>query len=133
MPVKTVRGVDLVYEILGGQGPLVTLTGAGRRGGGAARELGSLIAEAGFRVQLHVRRNRGASKSAFQGDPESLEQAEDRLALLKTLDTGPVCVAGCSPGARRSLRFARRHPAAAEALLLWRVTGCWRTARIRTS
>jgi pimeloyl-ACP methyl ester carboxylesterase len=123
MPVKNIRGVDLVYEILGGQGPLVTLTPGGRRGGGSEHELASLIAEAGFRVLLHDRRNTGASGIAFQGDSESLEQADDLLELLKALETGPVYVAGCSSGARMSLLLARRHPAAVKALLLWRVTG----------
>ncbi len=123
MPVKNIRGVDLVYQILGGQGPLVTLTPGGRRGGGSERDLASLIAEAGFRVLLHDRRNTGASGIAFQGDSESLEQAEDLLALLKALDTGPVYVAGCSSGARMSLLLARHHPDAVKALLLWRVTG----------
>lgn len=123
MPVKNIRGVDLVYEILGGHGPLVTLTPGGRRGGGSERELASLIAEAGFRVLLHDRRMTGASGIAFQGDSESLEQAEDLLALLQALDTGPVYVAGCSSGARMSLLLARHHPDTVKALLLWRVTG----------
>jgi pimeloyl-ACP methyl ester carboxylesterase len=123
MPIKNIRGVDLVYEIVGSQGPLVTLTPGGRRGGGMEHELASLIAEAGFRVLLHDRRNTGASGIAFQGDSESLEQAEDLLALLKALDAGPVYVAGCSSGARMSLLLARHHPAAVKALLLWRVTG----------
>jgi len=123
MPVKNIRGVDLVYEVVGGQGPLVALTPGGRRGGGSERNLGSLIAEAGFRVLLHDRRNTGASGVAFRGDSESLEQAEDLLVLLKTLDAGPVYVGGCSSGARMSLLLARHHPAMVKALLLWRVTG----------
>lgn len=72
MPVKNIRGVDLVYEIVGDQGPLVTLTPGGRRGGGSQRELASLIAGAGFRVLLHDRRNMGASGIAFQGHSEHL-------------------------------------------------------------
>jgi pimeloyl-ACP methyl ester carboxylesterase len=123
MPVKNIRGVDLVYEILGEEGPLVTLTPGGRRGGGSERELASLIAEAGFRVLLHDRRNMGASGIAFQGDSESLEQAEDLSELLRALDTGRVYVAGCSSGARMSLLLAKRHPDLVKALLLWRVTG----------
>ena len=123
MPVKNIRGVDLVYEIVGGEGPLIALTPGGRRGGGSERDLASLIAEAGFRVLLHDRRNTGASGVAFRGDSESLEQAEDLLTLLKALDTGPVYLAGCSSGARMSLLLARHHPAVVKALLLWRVTG----------
>lgn len=123
MPVKNIRGVDLAYEILGDAGPLVVVTPGGRRGGGSERELGLLLVEAGYRVLLHDRRNTGASGIAFQGDSESLEQAEDMFALLTALDTGPVYAAGCSSGARMSLLLARDHPAAVKALLLWRVTG----------
>ncbi len=123
MPVKNIRGVDLVYDVLGDQGPLVALTPGGRRGGSSERELALLIAEAGFRVLLHDRRNMGASGIAFQGESESLEQAEDLVELLKALDAGPVYVAGCSSGARMSLLLAKHHPDAVKALLLWRVTG----------
>jgi pimeloyl-ACP methyl ester carboxylesterase len=123
MPVMRVRGVDLVYEVLGDRGSWVTVTPGGRRGIAAERALGSLIAEAGFRVLLHDRRNCGASGIALSGESESMEQAEDLLGLLWGLRTGPVFVAGCSSGARMSLLLARQHPEAVKALLLWRVTG----------
>jgi hypothetical protein len=32
MPVKAIRGVDIVYEILSDSGPWVTVTPGGRRG-----------------------------------------------------------------------------------------------------
>ena len=123
MPVKHVRGVDLVYEVLGESGPWVTITPGGRRGIASERVLGTLIAEAGFRVLLHDRRNIGASGIALAGDNESLEQAEDLRALMQALDIAPAYVAGCSSGARMSLLLARHHPDAVKALLLWRVTG----------
>lgn len=123
MPVMRVRGVELVYEVLGDRGSWVTVTPGGRRGIAAERVLGSLIAEAGFRVLLHDRRNCGASHIALTGESESMEQAEDLQALLRGLRTGPVFVAGCSSGARMSLLLARQHPEAVKALLLWRVTG----------
>ena len=123
MPVKHIRGVDIVYEILGDSGPWVTVTPGGRRGGGGARTLGGLGAEAGYRVLIHDRRNMGASGIAFPGDSESHEQAEDLLALLAELGTGPAYIAGSSSGARMSLVLAQQHPDAVKALLLWRVTG----------
>jgi pimeloyl-ACP methyl ester carboxylesterase len=85
--------------------------------------LAGLIAEAGYRVLVHDRRNMGASGIGFPGDNESHEQAEDLLALLRELDTGPACIAGSSSGARMSLLLAHHHPEAVKALLLWRVTG----------
>ena len=123
MPVKNIRGVDVVYEVLGGAGPWVTVTPGGRRGLAGERTLATYLAEAGFRVLIHDRRNMGASGIAFPGTNESREQAEDLLALLKELGAGPAYIAGSSPGARMSILLAQHHPEAVKALLLWRVTG----------
>ena len=123
MPVMRVRGVDLVYDILGDRGAWVTITPGGRRGMAGERALGQMIADAGFRVLLHDRRNTGASGINLTGASESMEQAEDLLALLRGLRTGPAFIAGSSSGARMSLLLARHHPEAVKALLLWRVTG----------
>ena len=123
MPVKHIRGVDIVYEVLGDSGPWVTVTPGGRRGLAGEYTLASLIAEAGYRVLVHDRRNMGASGIAFPGDNESYEQAEDLLALLRVLGAGPTYIAGSSSGARMSLLLAHHHPEAVKALLLWRVTG----------
>src|SRR5579875_1001802 len=99
MPVKKIRGVDIVYEVVGDSGPWVTVTPGGRRGIESERVLGTLIAEAGDRVLLHDRRNIGASGIALTGDNESLEQAEDLFALMQALGMAPAYVAGCSSGA----------------------------------
>lgn len=123
MAVIELRGVRLVYEVLGTAGPWLAISPGGRRGLASDRALGVLIAEAGFRVLVYDRRNTGASDIAISGDSESAEQAEDLLALLGALDTGPAYIAGCSSGSRLSLLLAERHPAAVRALLLWRVTG----------
>jgi pimeloyl-ACP methyl ester carboxylesterase len=123
MPVKNIRGVDIVFEILGDSGPWVTVTPGGRRGLISERPLAALIADAGFRVLVHDRRNMGASGIAFPGDNESLEQAEDLIALLRELGTGPAYIAGSSSGARMSILLAQHHPDMVKALLLWRVTG----------
>lgn len=123
MPVMRVRDVDLVYEVLGDRGSWVTITPGGRRGLAGERVLGGMIAEAGYRVLLHDRRNTGASGIAIAGESESLEQAEDLLALMQGLRIGSAFIAGSSSGARMSLLLARHHPEAVKALLLWRVTG----------
>ena len=98
MPVKHIRGVDIVYEVLGDSGAWVTVTPGGRRGLVGERPLAALIAEAGYRVLIHDRRNMGASGIAFPGDSESYEQAEDLLALLRELGAGPAYVAGLRTG-----------------------------------
>jgi pimeloyl-ACP methyl ester carboxylesterase len=118
-----VRGVKLVYEVLGKSGPWVVISPGGRRGLASDRALGVLLADAGFRVLVYDRRNTGASEIGFPGQSESHEQAEDLLALLQALGTGPAYVAGCSSGSRLSLLLALHHPEAIKALLLWRVTG----------
>jgi pimeloyl-ACP methyl ester carboxylesterase len=123
MPVKHIRGVDIVYEILGDSGPWVTVTPGGRRGMDSERQLATLIADAGFRVLIHDRRLIGASGIAFAGNNESREQAEDLLALMNALGIGQAYVAGSSSGARMSILLAQYHPDAVKALLLWRVTG----------
>lgn len=123
MPVKNIRGVDIVYEVLGDSGPWIVVTPGGRRGLIGERPLAELIAEAGFRILVHDRRNTGASGIAFPGNNESYEQAEDLLALLRELGTGPAYIAGSSSGARMSILLAQHHPEAVKALLLWRITG----------
>jgi pimeloyl-ACP methyl ester carboxylesterase len=123
MATMRVRGVGVVYEVLGAAGPWVALTPGGRRGLAAERELAALIADAGFRVLIHDRRNTGAAEVAIAGDNESAEQADDLVALLRELGTGPVYLAGCSSGSRMSLLLALKRPEMVRALLLWRVTG----------
>ncbi len=123
MTVKRVRGVGVVYETLGERGPWVVVTPGGRRGLAAERDLAALIADAGFRVLIHDRRNTGAAEVAIDGDNESAEQADDLLALLQELDTGPAYIAGSSSGSRMSLLLTIKRPQAVRALLLWRVTG----------
>ena len=123
MATKRVRGVGVVYEVLGTAGPWLALTPGGRRGLEAVQDLAARIAETGFRVLIHDRRNTGAAEVAIDGDSESAEQADDLLALLLELGTGPAYIAGSSSGSRMSLLLALKHPEAVRALLLWRVTG----------
>src|SRR5256885_7685972 len=123
MPVATIRGVDLHYEILGERGPFVALQPGGRRGGAGVRSLGEKIAEAGYRVIVYDRRNTGASGIAIEGESENDEWVEDLHELLARLDALPAYIGGSSSGCRLALLLALRHPADVRGLLLWRVTG----------
>ena len=124
MPRMTVRGVDLNYEIVGGAGPWVALMPGGRRSMAAVRSLAGRMAGAGYRVVIHDRRNCGASALAIDGTNSEYEQwADDLHALLGELGALPAIIGGSSSGCRTSLLFCLRHPGAARALLLWRVTG----------
>ncbi len=123
MPVTTIRGVDINYEILGERGPFVALQPGGRRAGAALRSLAAKIAEAGHRVIIYDRRNCGASGIAIGGQSENEEWAEDLHELLARLDALPAYIGGSSSGCRLAMILALRRPEDVRGLLLWRVTG----------
>jgi len=124
VPVATVRGVHLNYEVLGDSGPWVALNPGGRRDISGVRPLGQQLAARGYRVLLHDRRNCGLSDVLIEGgEPEFQLWADDLHELLRQLDALPAIVGGSSSGCRTSLLTALRHPESVRALLLWRVTG----------
>ena len=124
MPVATVRGAAIHYQIVGEKGPWVSLSPGGRRAIEGVRSLGQRIAQAGYRVLLHDRRNCGASDVIIDGDESEYDiWADDLGALLAQLGAAPAYVGGASSGCRMAILFALRHPQAVRALLLWRVTG----------
>jgi pimeloyl-ACP methyl ester carboxylesterase len=82
------------------------------------------IAEQGFRVLVHDRRNTGASQMLFEGtDGEEEIWADDLYELMQSLNALPAYFGGSSAGARLSMLMRRRHPEAVKGLLLMRVTG----------
>ena len=120
----TINSASLNYEILGSSGPWVALSPGGRRALAAVKPLAQRIADAGYRVLIHDRRNCGASDVMLSGDAAEHEVwADDLHALLTQLDALPAFVGGSSSGCRLSLAFALRYPQAVRGLLLWRVTG----------
>src|SRR5207249_8983760 len=120
MPVATVRGIEIHYEILGERGPFVALQPGGRRAASGVRSLGEKIAEAGYRVIAYDRRNTGASSIAIEGESENDEWAEDLHELLARLDALPAYIGGSSSGCRLAMILALRRPAVVRGLLLWR-------------
>ncbi len=123
MPVASIRGVDIDYEILGERGPFVALQPGGRRAGAGVRSLAEKIAEAGYRVIAYDRRNTGASGVAIEGESENDEWAEDLHELLGRIDALPAYIGGSSSGCRLAMILALRRPEDVRGLLLWRVTG----------
>jgi len=122
--VETIRGVNIVYEIVGERGPWVALITGGRRGHDEFVPLARKIAAGGFRVLLHDRRNTGASDIRIEGDEAEEEiWTDDLYELLSRHGALPAFVGGSSSGARTSILFALRHPKAVRGLLLFRVTG----------
>jgi pimeloyl-ACP methyl ester carboxylesterase len=124
MPIATVRGVNINYEIIGNSGPWVALLPGGRRDLGAVKSLAQVIADQGYRVLLHDRRNCGLSDVVIDGDESEYEiWADDLYELLRQRNALPAFIGGSSSGCRTSVLFALRHPEAVRGLLLWRVTG----------
>ena len=124
MPIATVHGVDINYEVLGERGPWVALQPGGRRGLVGVKSLAEKIAEAGNRVLVYDRRNCGASGISFDGgNSENEVWAADLHELLLQLDALPAFIGGSSSGCRLALLAALRHPDDVRGLLLWRVTG----------
>jgi pimeloyl-ACP methyl ester carboxylesterase len=124
MSLAKVRGVTLHYEVLGGKGPWVALSPGGRRAMEGVESLARRIAQAGYRVLVHDRRNCGASDVAIEGkDSENGIWADDLYELLNQVGGLPAWIGGSSSGCRMALLFAMRYPQATRGMLLWRVTG----------
>ena len=124
MPRADIRGVSINYEILGECGPSMALSPGGRTGYAAIRPFAEKMADKGYRVLVHDRRNTGSSDVGF--DPSESEYAvwaDDWNNLLHQLNMAPAIIGGSSSGARTALTFALRHPQSVRALMLWRVTG----------
>jgi len=121
---ENIRGVKIVYEVIGDHGPWLALITGGRRAHDEFVPLARKIAANGYRVLLHDRRNTGASDIKIEGE-ESEEEiwTDDLNALLSRLGALPAFIGGSSSGARTSILFALRHPQSVRGLLLFRVTG----------
>ncbi|HVY56482.1 MAG TPA: alpha/beta hydrolase [Xanthobacteraceae bacterium] len=124
MPDALVRGVQIRYEVIGDRGPFVALTPGSRRSYAELIGLSKAIAQSGYRVLLHDRRNCGSSEVAFDGSASEHEVwADDLYELGRQLGALPMYVGGSSAGARLAILYAIRHPDGLRGLLLWRVTG----------
>ncbi len=124
MPFANVNSVRLNYEVLGQSGPWVALVSGARRDMNEVRGLAELVADAGFRVLLHDRRNTGQSSLSLDGDGSEFEiWADDLCALARQLDISRLIVGGSSSGCRLATILALRHRDAISALLMMRVTG----------
>ena len=124
MATASVRGLNINYEIIGDDGPMVALVTGGRRGYAELVSLSHKIAENGYRVLLHDRRNTGASDILIKGEEiEEITWADDLHELLKQHDALPAFIGGSSAGARTAMLFCIGHPEAVKGLLLLRVTG----------
>jgi pimeloyl-ACP methyl ester carboxylesterase len=124
MPFANVNSVRLNYEVLGSKGPWVALVSGARRNMDEVRGLATLVADSGFQVLLHDRRNTGRSSLSLEGEGSEFEiWADDLRALAQTLRLPSLMVGGSSSGCRLATIMALRHRDAIRALLMMRVTG----------
>jgi pimeloyl-ACP methyl ester carboxylesterase len=124
MPFAKVRGVNIFYQVIGNQGPWVALITGGRRGHDEFVPLATRLANAGYRVVLHDRRNTGRSDVLIEGDvAEETLWLDDLHELMKQLNALPAFIGGSSAGARTAMRFYIRFRNDVKGLLLMRVTG----------
>jgi pimeloyl-ACP methyl ester carboxylesterase len=116
--------VNIFYQVIGNQGPWVALITGGRRGHDEFVPLATKLANAGYRVVLHDRRNTGRSDVLIEGDvAEETLWLDDLHELMKQLNALPAFVGGSSAGARTAMRFYVRFRNDVRGLLLMRVTG----------
>ena len=124
MPVEKIRGVNIVYQVIGDRGPWVALITGGRRAHNEFIPFARKLSAGGYRVLLHDRRNTGASDILLDRDEvEEITWADDLHELLGKRGALPAFIGGSSAGARTSILFTLRHPESVRALLLLRVTG----------
>jgi pimeloyl-ACP methyl ester carboxylesterase len=124
MPVSRINGVNINWRVVGDHGPWVVMTTGGRRGYDEFIPLAEKVAQHGFRIMLHDRRNTGASDILIEGaDGEEVIWMRDLHALMSEHNALPAFFGGSSSGARTSILFCLRYPQAVRGLLLLRVTG----------
>jgi pimeloyl-ACP methyl ester carboxylesterase len=124
MPFANVNSVRLNYQLLGDKGPWVALVSGARRNMDEVRGLATLVADAGFQVLLHDRRNTGQSSLSLDGEGSEFEiWADDLRELARSLGLPRLIVGGSSSGCRLATIMALRHRDAISALLMMRVTG----------
>jgi len=124
MPIATVDGLGISYEIIGKGRPwAITPGGRFSKDYPGVRELAQTLADEGNQVLIWDRPNTGASDVCFTGTSESAMQADVLAGLITQLGLGPTVIAGGSGGARVSLLTAARHPEIASALAMWWISG----------
>lgn len=125
MATAQVNGIKIAYEVIGDEGQPWIITPGGRfaKDYPGIREMAEVLAGSGKQVVIWDRPNCGESDVCFDGDSESVTQADALAGLLRSLGVGPAVIVGGSGGSRVSLLAAARHPDVAAGLAMWWVSG----------
>src|SRR2546428_10784588 len=98
MPTANVRGININYQVLGSQGPWIALSPGGRRALDNVKSLAQRMADAGYRVLIHDRRNCGRSDIVIGRDRSEYEiWVDDLYALAPPLKALPAGDGGGPP------------------------------------
>ncbi|KJS54446.1 alpha/beta hydrolase [Streptomyces rubellomurinus subsp. indigoferus] len=103
----TANGLRTYYEVQGDGAPVVLLHGGGVTADSWYAQLPALAEH--FRVYAPERRGHGRTPDV-EGPVSTELMAEDTIALLETLGTGPVHLVGWSAGGTVAIRLALRRP-----------------------
>mmetsp|Transcript_39147 Transcript_39147/g.47388 ORF Transcript_39147/g.47388 Transcript_39147/m.47388 type:complete len:333 (+) Transcript_39147:76-1074(+) len=120
-------GVGIPFEVLGpNNGIPVLVTPGGKQGRGVAKtKIAKDLADAGYKVLIHDRRN-GATADFGIGDGTKTEvemQVDDTLALMRHLDMLPAFFTGTSNGARLGVLAYLKEPESVAGLVITDMTG----------
>lgn len=122
-----IDGISIGYEIIGDGSKPAIITPGGRfpKESPGIRELAEELAKSDYKTVIWDRPNCGESDVCFEGETESILNADVLVGLLGKLDMAPALVIGGSAGSRVSLIAAQRHPDAVRKLALVWITGGW--------
>lgn len=122
-----VNGIGIAYEIIGSGKKTAIITPGGRfaKETPGVRQLAEELAKHDYRTVIWDRPNCGESDVWFEGETESVVNADTLAGLLKKLNMSPALVIGGSAGSRVSLIAAHRHPDAVRKLAVVWITGGW--------
>jgi len=125
MPKIDINGIGIAYDIIGEGDKTIAITAGGRfsKDTPGLRELAQHCADAGFKALIWDRVNCGESDVNFNGETESLMNADTLAGLLRALDFGPTLLVGGSAGSRVSLMTAIRNPDLVSGMLLLWISG----------
>ena len=125
MATIEVNGLNIGYEIIGDGSKTAIITPGGRfsKETPGVKDLAENLAKQGYKTVIWDRPNCGESDVCFDGDSESILNADTLAGLLKALGMAPALVIGGSAGSRVSLLATLRHPDVVRKLAILWITG----------